>query len=288
MCYSAQIWADYRKYQKTFGADLDIAAFVQLYWARQNGAKVKTPKAMDDALLESEAGELIRAYRGSQAMKLEQELFTQKKRLNDAVRTLQTKTTKKAQEDRRIATEKISKAELGMDDLRRAEPLPRDSRIFPGVYAPVLVVGDGRRVVKPMRYQCRPAGKPAKNDVLYPGTYNARRDSLGKYWKDLFGYSHGLVVANTFYENVEIDGENQRLQFTPKDGSDMLVACLWSHWTDPVGIPSPGRQMKCWSISHPKLSRIMRCKPRALRVREHQRAGARRPSTGAATVSPRY
>lgn len=236
MCYSAKIWADYRKYQKTFGADLDIKAFVELYWARQNGAKVKTPKAMDDSLRGTEADEPIEEYRGALATKLEQELFAQTKRLNDANRTLQTKTTKKALDDQRIATEKISKAKLGLDDLRRTEPKDRDSRIFPGVYAPVLVVENGKRVVKPMRYQCRPAGKPAKNDGLFPGTYNARRDSLPKYWKGLFGYSHGLMVATTFYENVEgLDGKNQVLQFTPKDGSDMLVACLWSHWTDPAG-----------------------------------------------------
>jgi putative SOS response-associated peptidase YedK len=234
MCYSAQIWADYRKYQKTFGADLDIKAFVDLYWARQNGAKVKTPKAMDDAFREGELGDLIRAYRKAQASKFEQELFAQTKRLNDAERTLQTKTTKAATESVRIATDKISKAKLALDDLRRTELKDRDSRIFPGNYAPVLVMENGKRVVKPMRYQCRPAGKPPKNDVLYPGTYNARRDSLGNYWKSLFGYSHGLMVVSTFYENVEgEDGKNQVLQFTPKDRSDMLVACLWSRWIDP-------------------------------------------------------
>jgi hypothetical protein len=77
MCYSAQIWADYRKYLKTFGADLDIKSFVELYWARQNGAKVKTPKAMDDSFREGELGELIQAYRKGQASKLEQELLAQ-------------------------------------------------------------------------------------------------------------------------------------------------------------------------------------------------------------------
>ncbi|RZA28391.1 MAG: hypothetical protein EOP92_39640, partial [Lysobacteraceae bacterium] len=51
-----------------------------------------------------------------------------------------------------------------------------------------------------------------------------------------FGVSHGLIVLSTFFENVEVDGKNQVLQFTPKDHSDMLVACLWSHWTDPTGV----------------------------------------------------
>ena len=26
------------------------------------------------------------------------------------------------------------------------------------------------------------------------------------------------------------------LEFTPKTGDDMLIACLWSHWTDPKGV----------------------------------------------------
>jgi hypothetical protein len=36
-----------------------------------------------------------------------------------------------------------------------------------------MVVDNGHLVVKPMRYQCRPAGKPAFYDTKYPGTYNA-------------------------------------------------------------------------------------------------------------------
>lgn len=49
----------------------------------------------------------------------------------------------------------------GLEDLKSTEIKPRDSRIFPGWYAPVMVWENGRRVVKPMRYQCRPAGKLA-------------------------------------------------------------------------------------------------------------------------------
>jgi hypothetical protein len=54
----------------------------------------------------------------------------------------------------------------------------------------VLVVENGQRVVKAMRYQCRIAGKPASYDVKYPdvkypGTYNARRDNLEGFWKEL-------------------------------------------------------------------------------------------------------
>jgi putative SOS response-associated peptidase YedK len=86
-----------------------------------------------------------------------------------------------------------------------------------------------------MRYQCRPAGKPAFYDTKYPGTYNARRDSLEGFWKGLYGVSHGILAVSRFYENVDQDGKNVVLEFNPQDGQEMLVACLWSRWTGPDG-----------------------------------------------------
>lgn len=65
-----------------------------------------------------------------------------------------------------------------------------------------MAMENGRRVIKPMRHPCRPAGKTASYDVKFPGTYKARRDNLEGFWKGFFGYSHGLVVVNAFYENV--------------------------------------------------------------------------------------
>lgn len=242
MCYSAQVYEQFAKYVRQFGADIDIHQFVKLYVDRRDGAKVKIPKAMDANFANPQTAEerqikaLIEEYNAGQAMKFEQELFAQTKRLNDADRVLLTKTTKAATESKRIATDKISKAKLALDDLRRTELKDRDSRIFPGNYAPVVVMENGRRVVKPMRYQCRPMGKPSFYDNKYPGTYNARRDNLEGFWKGTFGVSHGIMVVSTYYENVEgEDGKNKVLQFTPRDHSDILVACLWSHWTDPNG-----------------------------------------------------
>lgn len=82
-----------------------------------------------------------------------------------------------------------------------------------------------------MRYQCRLAGKPASYDVDYNGTYNGRRNNLEGVRRKEFGRQHGLIVATTFYENVEGEGgKNQVLKFTPKTGETMLIACLRSHW----------------------------------------------------------
>lgn len=238
MCYSALVLADLMKLERLYGAKVDDAFYQQTVKVRWWEGLAKLPKALDDSLLArgGEAAEFVQKWRDRRVDELTQELFAQKRRVADAERALQVKETKKAREDVRIGTDKMAKAQLALDDLRRKEQLPRDSRIFPGMYAPVIVEVDGQRLIRPMRYQCRPAGKPASYDRQYPGTYNARRDNLEGFWKGQFGHSHGFMVASRFYENVEgPDGKNQVLEFTPRDGEPMLVACLWSRWTDPDG-----------------------------------------------------
>lgn len=239
MCYSALVWADYRRYVREFGAHLDIGEFVEIYGARLQNPKLKIPKGMDDAFLqpktegEAQIKALIDEFNAAQRQDLEKEIFKQKKRLADAERTLQTKTTKKATDDQRIATDKISRGLARLGDLNRTEPKPRDTRIFPAHYAPVMVIEDGQKVIKPMRYQCRPAGKPAFYDEKYPGTYNARLTSLSGFWRGQFGHTHGLMVVDMFYENVDRPGGNVVLEFHPEPARPMLIACLWSRWTGP-------------------------------------------------------
>jgi putative SOS response-associated peptidase YedK len=239
MCYSAQIRADYKRFFRLFGGVLSLRAFAKLYYERQGNPRIKIPKAVDAAFMNPESDDereikgLIDVFNAEQATKLEQDLFMQRKRLADAERKLQVQTTKKATEDVRIATAKVEWGLGKLADLRRVELEPRDARIFPGVYAPVMIWEDGQRVVKPMRYQCRPAGKPAKYDSLYPGTSNARRDTLEGFWKDVFGLSHGVMVVNAFYEHVNRNGEDVVLEFRPRPQQDMLVACLWSEWSAP-------------------------------------------------------
>src|SRR5262249_53896546 len=151
MCYSAQVQQGYRKYVRAYGADIDIKEFVRLYWQRQTDARIRIAKAMDTAFAEPANEDectikrLIDEYDAQQATKLEQELFKQRKRLANAERTLQVKTTKAALESKRIATDKVQWALGKLSDLRRTELNDEDSRIFPAWYAPELVVARGRR-----------------------------------------------------------------------------------------------------------------------------------------------
>ncbi len=246
MCYSAMVWQDYHAFTRRFGARLSIEDFVRLFEVRENGGKVKIPKGMEAAF--SNAGEegekrifdLVRRYRDQQSSTHMAELIKQRERLQLAQEALARKPTKKATDEVRIAGNKIAAAQRKIADLDRTDEEPRDSRIYPGDYAPVMIMQGGERLVVPMRYQCRVAGKPANYDERFPGTYNARRDNLEGFWRDLFGRSHGVAVVQRFYEYVERIGPDgkpysQVLEFTPADGQELLIACLWSRWTGADG-----------------------------------------------------
>ena len=253
MCYSAQIERDWRKYMRIVGPDaaLNLQDFIKKYWWRQHEfPSMKIPKAVDAWFTrdgnddQAKIADMIETFNEREIAKLEQELFRQKKRRADAERSLQTKATKKAFADQRIASSKIERALGKLGDIKREEFKPRDARMFPGWYVPVIVSENGKPAIKLMRYQCRPNGKPKLYDTKYPGTYNARRDNLGAFWKDLLGYRHGIMLATTFFENVskhKVEGrelaagereENVVLEFKPRGVDTMYVACLWSHWQE--------------------------------------------------------
>jgi putative SOS response-associated peptidase YedK len=254
MCYSAQISTEFRKFLRLSGARLSLPDFAKLYLQReQSGGHIKIPKVLDALFLdpqndaEREIKSRIEAFNKAQAARFEEEILKQRERLAHAERSLQTKVTKRASEDMRIATAKIEATHNKLLDLRRVELLDRDGRIFAGSYAPVMAWEDdqesgqgagetggrGHRAIRPMRYQCRLAGKPAYYDTKYPGTFNARRDHLEGFWRGLFGVSHGILAVSAFYENVDRDGKNVVLEFRPRPVQVLLAACLWSHWEEP-------------------------------------------------------
>ncbi|MFM0097547.1 SOS response-associated peptidase family protein [Paraburkholderia nemoris] len=238
MCYSAQIEADYKKYVKMFGAAMSLREFAELYW-EHGGRELKVPMAMEAAFSDATTDDerriqaLIAESNALRATELEQELFKQRTRLADAERILATKATKAATESKRIASDKIDAAARRLTDLKRTTLKDSDSRIYPGWYAPVMIVQDGRRIVVPMRYRCRLPGWTEQMEREKPGTYNARRDNLKRVWGKLFGYTHGIMIVNRFYENVDRNGKNVVLQFDPTPPQQMLVACLWSRTSIP-------------------------------------------------------
>jgi len=251
MCYSAQVIQVVRKLHRELGIRLGYEEAFQLFMRRLDDPGIAISRGFeanfDNPINDQERRikAAIDEHRSRMATKIERDLFSQKTRLVNAERTLKEKETKKAREEVRIATGKIETLTTKLSDLSRGETISSDDRIFPMVYAGVIIRQHGQNVLTPMRYFCRPAGKPAFYDKKFPGLYNARRDNLEKFWGEQFGHHHALMVVESFFENVQLhamqhrelmageEAQNVVLQFTPEPAQPLLVACLWSHWTDP-------------------------------------------------------
>jgi putative SOS response-associated peptidase YedK len=244
MCYSAQLQAAYMKYLRETGAEMDIDQFVEIFGARVSDSSIRIPRAIERWFdeprndKEAQVKSYIDEWRSAEIGKLEREAFAQKKRLADAQRTLAARPTKAAAESERIATHKIELALTRLERLKAVQPHPAEARIFPLHYAPIVMQDGARRVMRLARYHCRLPHEPAFVDRKLPGLYNARRDSLDRYWKGLFGLSHAVMLAESFFENVERDGRNQVLHFVPKPSGTMLIACLYAQWRDRAGQPA--------------------------------------------------
>ena len=251
MCYSAQVIQMARKLHRQLGIRLDYDEIERLFFRRLDDQSITISRGFeanfDHPMTDQERRikGAIDEHRSRLASKMEKTLFTQKTRLVNAQRSLQEKETKKAREDIRIATIKIETLSGKLSGLRSLEPNEEDNRIFPMVYAGVIFKNDGQNLLTPMRYHCRPAGKPAFYDRNFPGLFNARRDNLEKFWGEQFGSHHAILVVESFYENVKRHTmehrelaageaeENVVLQFKPEPAQTMYIACLWSQWTDP-------------------------------------------------------
>jgi putative SOS response-associated peptidase YedK len=249
MCYSAQLQAAYARYLRETGAEMDMDQFVEIFGARVSDSSIRIPRAVerwfDEPLFqetrtdtELKIKHFIDQYRSSEITKLEREVFAQKTRLADAERTLASRPTKAAAESQRIAGNKIELALTRLERLKAVQPDPAEARIFPLHFAPIVMQADGRRVMRLGRYHCRLPGEVPFVDKQLPGLYNARRDSLGKYWRGLFGVSHAVMLVDSFFENVQREGKNEVLHFVPRPAGTMLIACLRAEWKDPKGGPS--------------------------------------------------
>lgn len=250
MCYSAQIYADFKKYTR-FGGALDITAYTALAgWTRQNGTWTKAvPRTMRRSMLDTGplAPELAAAASAANAAgeaDLRAEIAAQSQRKEAALAKLaSSKPTKTAEKDLRVSSNKIEAAQRKLADLDAPASPDGMDRIWPGHYAPVLIRAPdtGERLIAPMRYRCRLPGWTAADELEKPGAYNARRDKLSTVWRKLFGVRHGLIAANHFFESVKlhrlqgrelVPGEREQsveLMFTPRTGEDVLIACLYTY-----------------------------------------------------------
>ncbi len=242
MCYSAEVYVEYEQYRERFqDVAMDLKAYVKTFWWDRglNPIANKAPRALFRELkkigppdLKENLEEAELEYIAS----LQQEINAQQERVDIAEAKLATKVTKKSQEDVRIGSKNVEKAQKRLDEIRKTDSSGGGSRVYPGVYVPVMLVEDGKKILRPMRYQCRVPRVPSSFDRKFPGTYNARRDNLEGYWKKLFGFNHGLIIATKFFEHVrDNEDKNITLEFKPSTGDVMLIPCLYSHWTDPKG-----------------------------------------------------
>jgi putative SOS response-associated peptidase YedK len=235
--------ADWKVFLRETGILMSLPEFHELMQRRvDDPSAVRLPRGFDLEFGQPQSAEeraikvLGERYRSGQTLRLETEIFAQRKRLADAERKLAVKQTRAAAESKRIATGKVQqllgKLALLKDDRRDVN----DYRIFPRSYAPIVVVRDGRKVLVPARYLLRQQGAAALVDDKLPGNYNARRDNLTRFWRNQFGVTHALMVIDSFYENVAgPDGQNRVLHFVPRPRSRMYIACLFAQWVDPQG-----------------------------------------------------
>ena len=255
MCYSARVRQNLKHLSRRYEAEVDWAAFEELYRRRAVGEDIKMSRDLQrnfqnpETDVERRTSEYIAQFLKAKRSEWENGVFAQRRRVAEAEKALAKRETKKAREDIRIGTKKAQEFLDRLADLRRTESNNEDARIFPLSYAPVLMSEEDRRVIKPMRYTCRLAGKPSDAEKRFPGIYNARRDSLDDYWRAVYGRKHAVIVISGFYENVpehlyqhrelapDEKEKNLVLEFDPKPARDMLVACLWDHWSQP-GKPS--------------------------------------------------
>ncbi len=223
-----------RELSLRYQARVDLSAFEGLYEEQEKTNKLKLLKGLESFVL-SEVPDRRAIVQGRleslmarQKAKLLADLASQEERLARASSQLAEKETKSLINEARIAKNKVNQIRERIDELGRQAP--ETERIFPGVFAPLIVSHEGKRWIRPFRYQLRPSGETEIFDRKFNGTYNVRRDRLHevRWWKNLYGKNHGLLVMRRFYEHVETpDGDSMILEFREELEKDLLVPCLY-------------------------------------------------------------
>lgn len=249
MCYSAMVKQDLKKLGIQFHARIQTDLFDDIFKRRAGGEKLSLPRGMElnflapKTIQERMIKNSIEKFETLQLSKTNEELEAQNKRLKVAIKKLSEKTTKGAEKEKAVSERQILRLESRIKRLSSKRTFEKDSRIYAFDWAPVVTELKGERVIVPMRYFLRPFGMQPDFDRKYPGCYNARKDSLTGFWKRQFGKNHGLIVISSFFENVKKhdyekrklkkgeEEENMVLQFKPEGMDEMIVPCIWDHWS---------------------------------------------------------
>ena len=230
----------WRSFCRVSAIKLSIHDFARLYSRRDEDGEsaYRIPRGyirefQGDSPEERGIRETDASFRSTRIAELETDVFKHKKRIADADRKLAIKVTKVAENDKRVGANKLQKAINDIVALKSPAPLSKDYRSYPRGYTIAIIRRDGSPLLVPARYQLLPPGKPQSMDRL--DLFNARRDNLtGSFWRPLYGASHAVIPAIRFFESVkDAQGQSRELEFSPRDGSTMFIACLYAEWVNP-------------------------------------------------------
>src|SRR5580658_243577 len=128
MCFSARVRQNLKHLSRRYAAEVDWAAFEDLYRRRAEGEDIKASRDLQrnfqhpETDTERRTAEYIAQYLKAKKAEWENEIFVQRRRLAAAEESLAKRETKKAREDLRIGTKKVQTFLDRLADLRRTEP----------------------------------------------------------------------------------------------------------------------------------------------------------------------
>ncbi|MBE1160900.1 SOS response-associated peptidase family protein [Dyella acidiphila] len=251
MCYSAQIYADFRKYEH-LGGTPELREFALFFEERKKKGDwmKRVPKPMRDAFnspsneSEREINDIAQTAYKDAVLELEAEITALSEHLMKAM-AAQTSINPSNMTHVGLlsANSKISKARAKLAALGDKADADGLARIWFNSFCPLLIrsPGTGQRSIVPMRYQCRLPGWTTKDEWFNLKTKIARREELFTEWRQLFGHNHGVIVARRFDESVPLHRMEQReqdpdesesnvvIKFEPDPEQDLLLACLWNY-----------------------------------------------------------
>jgi putative SOS response-associated peptidase YedK len=123
----------------------------------------------------------------------------------------------------------------GLGVVRNETTLTPRYNISPMQFSPVLLMEEGERILRTMRWGLVPSW--AKDPDIGNRMINARAETLAEKpsFRDAFRKRRCCIVADGFYEWYQPPGEKTKtpIRFVMKDRRPFLLAGLWERWQPP-------------------------------------------------------